>query len=264
MTARTRAAAGTAARRLSVTTMRKGMRMGMIMTGLLAVLPALHAQAQGATGTCPEPKLAQPTYPLEALRAARQGAAVVEVRTDGCGRVLEARLKTRTRHADLNEAALDAARRSILSPDKRAEAVDGWVSWPIEFSVDSSLVSKPVAWPRTHRSARFVVDAPLEGEADVATLKAGMREMEEGVVRPPVLPLRHVFRQVQGEQGIEFWLFIADGDHTDRLAMRYRPVIEEDVPVVRMAMRCEFPEADCASFQKILVERGLPMAKRLE
>lgn len=235
----------------------------MLLAGAGCVFP-LSVHAQDDALACPEPKMATPRYPPDAIRAARQGTAVVEARVDDCGRVLEARIQKSTRHSDLNEAALAAANASIVPPDKRVEAVDGWVAWPIDFKVDSSLVSRRVDWPRTHRKARYVADAPLDPAISVLEWKAQKIEMTPNTVRPPVLPLRHEFRQVRDGENIEFWLFVPDNDGVAKLAARYRTVIENEEPVVRVAMRCEFSEEECAGLQQAFVQRGLPMAKPLD
>lgn len=237
------------------------MRHGYWWTAmLLAAAPACAQDATGIAPDCPAPKMAVPVYPVDALRSRRQGEVVVEAKTDACGRVLEARIQVPSRHKDLNAAALDAAHRSILAADKRDTAVDGWVAWPIDFSIDDSSTSKPVDWPRTHRVARYVVDDSLDQSIGVAAYRERMVDMEAGVVRPPVVNLRHAFRQVQGEAGLEFWLFLSIDDASS-VAARYRPVLEDGEPVVRMALRCELEASQCASLQKALLERGLPMSR---
>lgn len=230
----------------------------------LSSLVSAPLPAQDAGMACPEPKIAVPRYPPDAVRAARQGAVMVEGRVDECGRVVEARIRKATRHSDLNDAALAAAQESILPADRRAGAVDGWIAWPIDFKVDSSQASRPVDWPRTHRRARYVLDAPLDPAVSVAALKAEKREMMPNTLRPPVLPLRHEFRQVRDGDEVAFWLFLSDGHGVAKLAARYRTVIEDDGPVVRVAMRCEFETHECADLQRVLVQRGLPMAKPLD
>lgn len=239
------------------------MRMTVLMAMMLAACSTSVLAADDDPGeTCPEPKIALPDYPANAIRAGRQGTVVLEARFDDCGRVLEPRVKTGSRHRELDEAALAAAQKSVLSPEQRAEAVDGWFAWPVDFSVDSSIVSKPVDWPRTHRRAHYVLDEPLDPEIPVSEWYAQKLEMEQKVVRTPVLPLSHTFRQVQGEDGVEYWLFIPDrATNLPMFAMRYRTVMQDGRPEVRMSMRCQFPEEECESIQAVLRERGLPMSR---
>nr|WP_244962520.1 energy transducer TonB [Oleiagrimonas soli] len=103
---------------------------------------ATHARlARGEASTvastpevAPQPTFApSPRYPIAALRTHREGLVRVRVMLDAQGRVTEARVQQSSGDADLDEAALDAARRWTfdMPPHARREAV-----LPIRFRID--------------------------------------------------------------------------------------------------------------------------------
>src|SRR3546814_11351302 len=57
----------------------------------------------------------------------------------------------------------------------------------------------------------------------------------------------------------EFWYFLSV-DRLAKLAVRYRPVLEDGEAIVRVAMLCEDTEAACERLQAAFMQ-GLPFAK---
>ena len=77
--------------------------------------------------------------------------------------------------------------------------------------------------------------------------------------RTPVYQFVHRIVQVDAPSGREFWLFITSRGITT-VAARYRPIIENGQPTVKLAVLCELEPSQCDGVRDILM-RGLPFAK---
>jgi len=187
---------------------------------------------------------------------------MVRMRVDTCGRVVEAEVQKSSGRPDLNEAALVAKRASVLTQQESASAVDGWVVQEVSFHMDNNtkLKSRNVDWPKTHRRPIYVADDSLAGLGKAAEVSKDVKESVPDTVRPPVLNVPHRFMQVEGPEGREFWLVISDENGIRIVAARYRPMMEGNVPVVRMAMVCDLKPEQCASINQGLM-KGLPFAR---
>lgn len=232
----------------------KSMRW-MLLFVLMGSAFAAHA------ATCPEPVREAPVYPDDMRQARIQGSLVLDLRVDGCGKVLDAAIAESSGHASFDASALAASRGWVLSRDVIAGAVDGRLRVPLDFKLPQHR-SYPYVdnddWPATHRRARYV----LEGLPGYATPEAVLDRHDlqpEVMLTPPYKYVRNMLFRQRGAEPREYWLFIYMGDRAS-VAARYRLVTENGEPVVRLAFLCEGAEKDCARDRK-LVMRGLPFAK---
>lgn len=81
----------------------------------------------------------KPEYPEVAKRRGWEGKVTLKVFVHADGTVGEVRVAVSSGHEMLDEAALDAVRRWRFVPAKRnGQAVDSWVSFPINWNIDKS------------------------------------------------------------------------------------------------------------------------------
>lgn len=236
-----------------------------------AFLAALVAPGATAAPTpvdaCPEPVQARPVYPPDLIRRGKRGTSVVAYRTDECGRVLEALVDRSSGHALLDREALAAVRASVLSAQERAAAVDGWHSRELVFNFNEitdaplqKIAFKRVDWPKSHRRPEYRLAGPIEGEAEAEALGTGLRDMEAGVIRQPVMNVPHSFLQVEGREGLEFWLLLRNETGRHVVAAHYRPLFDEGQPVVWISTRCELSPEQCQRLEQTFLG-GLPFAR---
>jgi TonB family protein len=248
----------------------------LVMALALALSPSPVAVAGDVA--CPEPGMALPRYPADRLFSGTQGKTLVLARIDDCGRVVEATVETGSGHSDLDEAALVAARASVLSPEQRARVPTGWVKLPFAFGGLRNVTPVAPDWPASHRRPRYLPDDQPIGFETIRALKNAK------LMRPLLLKSPYgsasggkgtrvitVFEQEQANPR-HFWLSyvvqtgVADQTGarrytSDVVAMaRYRLVQEAGEPVVRLAVLCEASADDCAQISGFLLE-GLPTAK---
>ncbi len=92
-----------------------------------AVAQPASKQQQGAVRSLPTalPDNPSPVYPVAATRRAAQGVVVVALSIDSNGRVAAATLHRSSGHADLDAAAMTAARRWKFQPARRGQRAVG-------------------------------------------------------------------------------------------------------------------------------------------
>ena len=200
--------------------------------------------------------------PPEAVRVNFKGEVQVSVRFDDCGVVTEAKVTKRSRLQSVNDAALNSSKLMVLNNEQRAKAVDGWYTNAYRFegfNEPKGIKQVPVAWPASHANPLYVQDDSDIGFKTVAEADKAIKDSVPNVVRPPAYQFVHRIVQVDAPNGREFWLFITSRGITT-VAARYRPIIENNQPVVHLAILCELNETQCESVRNLLM-RGLPMAK---
>lgn len=211
--------------------------------------------------TCPEPVRDAPVYPDDMRQARTQGSLVLDLRVDACGRVTEAAIAESSGHASFDASALAASRGWVLSRDVIGGAVDGRLRVPLDFKLPQHRSYPYVGnddWPASHRRARYV----LEGLPGYATPEAVLDKHDlqpEVMLTPPYKYVRNMLFRQRGAEPREYWLFIYIGDRAS-VAARYRLVMENGEPVVRVAFLCEGEPKHCARDRK-MVMKGLPFAK---
>lgn len=247
---------------------------------LLALALSPVVSGPPADASCPRPGLVAPSYPVNKLRSGTPGKAIVLARIDECGRVVEARIETGSGHSDLDAAALDAAKASVLSPEQRAKVPTGWVKLPFSFVRPGNDPVKAMApdWPASHKRPVYLPDDQPIGFDTIEALRDA-KLMRDVWLKSP-------YGSVQGGQGTwvttgfeqeqanpqHFWLSYniqtgvagASGARryeTSTVAMaRYRLVQEDGRPVVRLGLLCEASAEECDQLSNFLL-KGLPIAK---
>ena len=229
----------------------------MAVHGALFAAPALAQSVDGED--CPLPVSPSVRMPPEAVRAGLKGEVHVSARFDACGRVIEAKIIKRVRMDSVNQAALDGVKRMVLTPTQRESAVDGWYTRVFSFIGQSTpMRATQVAWPSSHEKPAYVQDDAGIGYSTVADADKAIVDSVPGALRPPVYNFAHRFAQVDAPGGTEFWLFIS-AQGRPVVAARYRPLVENERPVVKLAVMCELEAQQCDGVRGILM-RGLPFA----
>jgi TonB family protein len=223
----------------------------------------VHAPSQiqaaiADTLECPERQLSAPKYPMSLAKAGRGGHGAVSVAFDACGRVTDARMAKKTGRPELDEAILDAARTWTLGkPEPDWKLVDGRFEAPVDFLPPSAIKTsspKQLGWPSTHRRPRYELesasdDVPSFAEANSLISKAFV----QGRIGAPVYQ-QGLFVATGSAATPEFWY------QNGSLAARYRPVLENGEPLVKVAIVCARGQDGCAKHQAELL-KGLPFAK---
>jgi len=210
---------------------------------------------------CPAPtRAAPPVYPSNELRAGRGGKVVMQATFDECGRVLEVFVTQKSGSKPLDNAAVASIKPVVFSEEARTHAVDGKLEQSVTFTADVDGRVKKVDWPKTHKNPRYVLDDEAIPYATVAIAFDSIKESEPDVFRPPVIDFRHRWVQVDTPQGREFWLFLYSKANVAAVAARYRPVMEPDGAVVRLAIQCELEKPQCEAIQDMLL-KGFAFAK---
>lgn len=248
----------------------------------LVLMFALAVAPSPAAAECPPPFMALPRYPADQLRGNVSGTTLVLARIDDCGRVVEAKVSEGSGESALDEEALVTVRSWVLSEAQRKQVGGGpWVKMPVKFGGVSNVSVQAPNWPRSHRSPRYLADDQAIG---FDTIKA-FREAE--VVRTdPVLKSPYASTvdgsgnrvsigfSADAADPKTFWLSYwmqpppvvgADGMQRSSAAppvaiARYRLVMEEGKPVVRVALLCERAPDECDRLRDFLL-KGLPIAK---
>ncbi len=227
-----------------------------------AAMPA-HAQSQAQaaaadTRDCPVRQLHPPKYPMSMAKAGRGGHGTVSVAFDACGRVTDARMARKTGWRELDEASLDVARTWTLGkPQPDWKLVDGRYEAPVDFFSPSQLKTsspKQLGWPSTHRRPRYEMESASEKVPTFAEARSLVfAAFAQGRIGPPVYQ-RGLFVATGSAAAPEFWY------QNGSLAARYRPIVENGEPVVRVALVCAPTQADCTQHQPDLL-KGLPFAR---
>lgn len=244
----------------------------LLLVGLaLSVLPAAaEADPAGPPGAdCPEPKLTRPLYPAKMMRRGIGGQALVNIRIDACGRVLENRIAISSKRELLDQAALAATADWVLPAEMRSRAVDGWLRAPVSFGGPiRTIAPQAIRWPKSHRNPVYLADEAPLGFDSAEKANAGLR----GTIwlQPAYPKLNQAFSLAQESGPREYWLFLHSpldrsqarrAPETSRLlaAVRYR--LHDDEPqIVRTAFVCDGSAEECAAVRD-LVAAGLPFAK---
>jgi TonB family protein len=221
------------------------------------------SNVDGATTTappdCPESRpIRPPEFPVQMVREKRSGSVVLDLEVDACGRVTNASLRKRSRR-EFNEAAIASVMGASLSAEQLARVEDGHFELEIEFEKPRDIKPAPLNWPATHAHPRYVADSEPIGFATAQQANDAFRDPEQRMWTSP-FPVRGSRFVQMGEPGQrEFWYFLSV-DRMAKLAIRYRPVVEDGEAIVRIAMLCEDTTAACEQLQAAFMQ-GLPFAK---
>jgi TonB family protein len=210
---------------------------------------------------CPKPFRSNAQYPPDAIRNNIKGEVIVAGRFDDCGRITEVLIRKKSGNKLIDNAAIDTLKQTVLSESQRSKAVDGYYEMVVSFGIDNNIKIKSVRldWPKSHDNPHYVVDESTIGFDSVASANKAITESNDIIVRPPVYQFVHRIVQFDSPTGREFWLFLySKGNAT--IAARYRPIIENSQPVVKLAILCELEPSQCNGVRDILM-RGLPFAK---
>lgn len=208
---------------------------------------------------CPESRpIRPPVFPAQMVREKRSGSVVLDLEVDDCGRVTNASLRKRSRR-EFNEVAIASVMGASLSAEQLARVEDGHFELAIEFEKPRDVKPAPLDWPVTHAHPRYVADLEPIGYATAQQAKDAIRDPEGRMWVPP-FPVRGSRFVQMGEPGQrEFWYFLSV-DGQAKLAVRYRPVVEDGEAIVRIAMLCEDTAEACERLQAAFMQ-GLPFAK---
>lgn len=208
---------------------------------------------------CPESRpIRPPLFPVQMVREKRGGSVVLDLEVDACGRVTDASLRKRSRR-EFNEAAIASVMGASLSAEQLARARDGHFELEVVFEKPRDIKPAPLDWPATHAHPRYVADIEPIGFATARQANEAIRDPERRFWTSP-FPVRGSRFVQMGEPGQrEFWYFLSV-DRLAKLAVRYRPVVEEGEAIVRIAMLCEDTAAACEQLQAAFMQ-GLPFAK---
>jgi TonB family protein len=238
--------------------------------------PAAAMELPTLAADCPATKVSGPRIPVDVMRAGKPRKARVRAGIDACGRVLSVELAESSGHAEFDRAALDAVAGFVVPARTVAGAKDGTIVVPMAFMGTRDVEVEPIDWPASHRRPRYVVDPePIPLPSIEAFDRSVLRD---SILRYPYksVSLRdgtHVRTTIQRERDdpSTWWLHrvtqppkSAPGTppspvRTDAL-VRYRLVEEDGEPVVRVAMLCGRPEAECTVLRDFFMQ-GLPFAK---
>jgi TonB family protein len=235
--------------------------------GSLLMHPGTALAWQGATQpeatvatACPAPARPDPVYPAGALQSQKSGTVLLDLQVDGCGRVIVAKVKTGSGIASLDQAALVAASKWVVDPKGVVGSSGGHVQIPVDFNT-ASHVSMPFSkpdWPASHKRPRYVLE-PLRGYGTPLQVLERYPFDIGKKYQPPYPSVRNIFFRQGGPDSNEYWLFMyVAADPT--IAVRYKLVMENGEPVVRMAFLCSGGVSQCKRDRKVLL-RGLPFAR---
>lgn len=245
----------------------------LVLAFALAVAPA--------AADCPTPVMATPRYPARQLRGGVAGTTLVLARIDDCGRVVEAKVSEGSGQAALDEAALETVRGWVLSPAQREKVGGPWVKMPVRFAGTRTVVPQAPKWPVTHRRPTYLLDERGIGFDTIAAYQAANVVQSEPVLTSPYAStydgsgtrISTPFMADATDPGT-FWLAYqmqpppppgADGEPrpgmTQTVAVaRYRLLMEDGRPVVRVGLLCERAVDECDRLRAFLL-KGLPIAK---
>lgn len=229
--------------------------------GLYLSSPPTLADATKSSSdeACPPPKaFAAPGFPPDLLRRGASGSVELELHVDTCGQVIHAGVLKGSQHAQFNDSAIASVQGAVLNAAQMATVQEGRFRLQIDFRKPTEIIPRRLDWPSTHRRPRYLVDEQPLGFDSVS---AAGDAMSESADHPWLSPYPgHLSRVVQlGDEGErEFWLFLKRNPSVT--VVRYRPVMEEGLPVVRVAMLCEESREECEQTREMLM-RGLPFAR---
>lgn len=238
------------------------MRLG---TGI-ALLGMILAPLQGTAATggdgdrCPQPVRVAPSYPADMLERGQGGEVVLHATVDECGRVVRTEVGTGSGFPSLDQAAQVAVRQWVIGAEDRSRTLNGRLEIPVAFNMGAArkLRYGDPDWPSSHKRPRYVLEGMPGFKSPAEVLKAYDFSPEK-MIAAPYPGVRNLFFRQSGDNPVEYWLFIyRKPDPT--VAVRYRLVMENGEPVVRLAFLCDNAPRICARDRKFLM-KGLPFAK---
>lgn len=221
-----------------------------------------------------------PRYPAAQLIEDVGGTAVVLANIDACGRVSSPRIAKSSGHDALDKAAMETVTAWVLNPAQRALATDGMLKLPVKFGgMQAPPKLKQVQWPKSHRRPYYLLDGSPIGFESIAEFRADGGVLADGEFKSPYGSVQSsdvgrtwtIFSPDVNEPGVFWLLYMVDefvaaepGQSPRRqnktLALaRYRLVLEDGKPVVRLGLLCEAEADACAQLQAFLL-KGLPTA----
>lgn len=232
--------------------------LGMLLAPSAAAADAADVATEGSQ--CPAAIRVAPSYPEDMIEQGQSGIVLLDVVVDGCGRVLRTEVKTGSGFASLDQAAQAAVRQWVVGIDDRSGTVDGHLEIPLAFNMEPAkeLRYGDPDWPPSHKRARYVLEE-LTGFQSPAEVLTTYHFSPDKMIAAPYPGVRNILFRQRGGDPVEYWLFIyRKPDPT--VAVRYRLVMENDEPVVRMAFLCDNEPRACARDRKFLM-KGLPFAR---
>jgi len=232
--------------------------LGMLLAPLAMATDAASVTTEGSQ--CPAPVRAAPSYPADMIEQGQGGTVLLDVAVDACGRVMRTQVKTSSGFASLDRAAEAAVGQWVVGIDDHASTVGGHLEIPVVFNMEPAkkLRYGDPDWPPSHKRPRYVVEA-LEGFKSPAEVLKTYHFSPEKMIASPYPGVRSILFRQSGDDPVEYWLFVyRKPDPT--VAVRYRLVMEEGEPVVRMAFLCDSAPRTCAHDRKFL-KKGLPFAR---
>lgn len=248
----------------------------------LALMLALAVAPSPVAAACPAPFMAAPRYPAKQLMADVAGTTLVLARIDECGRVVEAKVSEGSGESALDAEALLTVRAWVLSPAQIAQVGGGpWVKMPVKFAGISNVSVEAPNWPRSHRRPSYLADEqPIGFEVVAAFLEAKRVRTSPVLSSPYASSVDGSGNRVStgfyadAADANTFWLSYfmqppdvvgADGIPRRSAAppvavARYRLVMEDGKPVVRVGLLCERAVDECERLEAFLL-KGLPIAK---
>jgi TonB family protein len=219
--------------------------------------------AQVAPAVCPGQKMQSPRYPHQVLKNRKSGEVRLSLAVDECGRVLDARVVEHSGSKAFDKAALETVQGWILgptTPEARANMIDGRIELALGFEQEPVALptSRSMGWPSTHKRPRYVLE-PAGEFPSVEAAREVARATRERTYNPPYEGMLGSFVGTGTPDQPEFWLLPYIDGRID-MAVRYRPVMVNAEPVVRVLVVCAKPAAMCAVDESFLL-KGLPFAK---
>lgn len=230
-----------------------------LMASAFSAEPVIEASLSDCAGITPQ-KIA-PRYPFQALRDRKDGEVIVAIWIDKCGRAVKSEVLKSSGNKLLNEAALQAASKSVFTRRDDLDQELSRIEVPYKFTSDKKVYkSEKVVWPSSHRKAYFVLDqTPIQFETvQEARAKIGSEPYRLISWRPV-----QQMMQMNNEDG-DIWLFLADNvTYKYKVAARYHRISAEK-PTVNVQVLCDPAILDCEKMKATLLKSGLlPFAKSL-
>lgn len=110
--------------------------------------PAVPAPERLDANGCPSPRWSRPDYPRNAQLTGKDGTVVLDLALDGCGRVLDAGVHTRSKWKSLDASAVAAAKQWVFGADTEGSIAEPRrIQVPVTFELPEEE-SEPEMWPK--------------------------------------------------------------------------------------------------------------------
>lgn len=195
----------------------------------------------------------QPTYPgFEALYGIT-GTAVVLILVGPDGVPVDVKLHQSTGSADLDKAAIDAAKAWRFNPQiKNGKAVEGYARVPVTFAF---RYAPRQAWPSVYRSAPIIeVDNRPIRYATVAQTAAAVAAQTNELAYAETSGAFHIYRVYDKQHALRAIWYVTDLGTRRAMAIRYIFGHMAGQPVVFAAELCN--RAEVCRARASLVLRG--------